>query len=43
MQHEPIEVAVDYGAAHMPAVVQGLGEQFGYRPRSAEWLTVIEL
>ncbi len=36
---EPIVVAVVYGAGHMPAVVQALAG-LGYRPRSAEWLTV---
>lgn len=37
---EPIRVAVVYGAGHMPAVVQGLWNRYGYRPRTAEWLTV---
>jgi pheromone shutdown protein TraB len=36
---EPISVAVVYGAGHMPAVVRYLA-RYGYRPSSAEWLTV---
>jgi hypothetical protein len=40
---EPIDVAVVYGAAHMPAVVRGLSERCGYRARrGGEWLTVID-
>ncbi|MET8629068.1 hypothetical protein ABZW30_35945 [Kitasatospora sp. NPDC004669] len=38
--HEPIRVAVVYGAAHMPAVVRGLLSRYEYRPRDSEWLTV---
>lgn len=37
---EPITVAVVYGAAHMPAVVYGLLDTYGYRPRDGEWFTV---
>jgi hypothetical protein len=40
---EDIEVAVVYGAAHVPAIVQGLMNRYGYRPRSADWLTVADL
>jgi hypothetical protein len=40
---EDIEVAVVYGAAHVPAVVRGLRDRYGYRPRSADWLTLAEL
>jgi hypothetical protein len=40
---EGIEVAVVYGAAHVPAVVRGLMDRYGYRPRSADWLTVADL
>jgi hypothetical protein len=29
-----------YGAAHMPAVTRELLRRYGYRPRTAEWLTV---
>lgn len=39
---EQIDVAVVYGAGHMPAVIQALIQRHGYRPRSAEWLTVID-
>jgi hypothetical protein len=37
---ESIKVGVVYGAAHMPAVSNGLGERHRYRPRDAEWMTV---
>jgi hypothetical protein len=37
---EPIKVGVVYGAGHMPAVANGLGDRYRYRPRSAEWMTV---
>ena len=37
---EPIKVGVVYGAGHMPAVANGLGARYRYRPRSAEWMTV---
>ncbi|HET6214891.1 MAG TPA: hypothetical protein VFE14_18630 [Micromonosporaceae bacterium] len=40
---EDIEVAVVYGAAHIPAVVHGLMDRYGYRARSADWLTVVDL
>jgi hypothetical protein len=39
-RHEPIAVAVVYGAAHMTAVVDHLREEFHYFVRDAEWLTV---
>jgi hypothetical protein len=40
---EPIDVAVVYGSAHLPAVVRGLAERFGYHPqRGGEWLTAID-
>ncbi|MFD9499264.1 hypothetical protein [Streptomyces sp. NPDC060035] len=38
---EPIRVAVVYGAGHVPAIVSGLRDRYGYRPREAEWLTVL--
>jgi hypothetical protein len=41
--HEPIEVAVIYGAEHMRAVVHDLSARFGYRPVSADWLNVFRL
>lgn len=37
---EPVKVGVVYGAAHMPAVSNGLGERYRYRPHDAEWMTV---
>jgi hypothetical protein len=40
---EDIEVAVVYGAAHIPAIVRGLRDRYGYRARSADWLTVADL
>ncbi|MEV6107199.1 hypothetical protein AB0M28_21190 [Streptomyces sp. NPDC051940] len=39
-QEEPLSVAVVYGAAHMPGVVRHFTGAHGYRPGSAEWLTV---
>ncbi|MFJ6574302.1 hypothetical protein ACIQNU_43670 [Streptomyces sp. NPDC091292] len=38
---EPVRVAVVYGAGHVPAVVAGLRDRYGYRAREAEWLTVL--
>ncbi len=38
---ERIDVAVVYGAGHVPAIVRGLADRHGYRPRTAEWLTVL--
>ncbi|MGW0835088.1 hypothetical protein [Streptomyces prunicolor] len=38
---EPFRVAVVYGAGHVPAIVSGLWDRHGYRPREAEWLTVL--
>jgi hypothetical protein len=37
---EAITVGVVYGAAHMPAVCDGLIERYRYRPRDAQWMTV---
>jgi hypothetical protein len=40
---QPIDVAVVYGAAHMPTVIRGLGARFKYKPqRGGDWLTVID-
>ncbi|MFC0504777.1 hypothetical protein [Micromonospora costi] len=39
---ERIDVAVVYGAGHVPAIVRGLADRHGYRPRTAEWITVLE-
>jgi len=41
-QTETIDVAVVYGADHMPAVTHELLRRFGYRPRTAQWLTVFD-
>jgi len=40
--NEPVDVAVVYGAAHMPAVTQEMSARFGYRPRAAEWVPVFD-
>jgi hypothetical protein len=37
----PETMAVVYGAAHMPAVVEHLRSELGYRVKDAEWLTVV--
>jgi len=39
-QHDPAAVAVVFGAAHIPAVVDHLTGQFGYYVGDASWLTV---
>ncbi|SIQ34343.1 hypothetical protein [Micromonospora avicenniae] len=39
---EPIDVAIVYGAGHAPAILRGLLDRHGYRPRTGEWLTVLE-
>jgi len=38
---ERIDVAIVYGAKHVPVIVRGLVERHGYRPYTAEWLTVL--
>lgn len=38
---EPIKVAIVYGAGHVPAIVSGLMDRYGYRPREGQWLTVL--
>jgi hypothetical protein len=38
---ERIDVAVVYGAGHVPGIVRGLYERHRYRPQAAEWLTVL--
>jgi hypothetical protein len=40
---EDIDVAVVYGAEHMPALAHQLLQRYGYRPRTAEWLTIFDL
>lgn len=37
-----IDVAVVYGAEHMRAVTRELFSRHGYRPRTAEWITVFD-
>jgi hypothetical protein len=37
-----IDVPVVYGAGHMPALTHELLRRYGYRPRTAEWLTVFD-
>jgi hypothetical protein len=39
---EPVDIAVVYGAAHMPALTRYLLAAYGFRPREAEWLTVFD-
>jgi hypothetical protein len=39
--HERVDVAVVYGAGHVPTLVRGLLDRHGYRVRTAEWLTVV--
>ena len=41
-QAEAIDVAVVYGAGHMPALTRELYRRHAYRPSSAEWLTVFD-
>jgi hypothetical protein len=38
--HRPVTVAVVYGAAHMPAVVDHLRAEFRHFVRGSEWLVV---
>jgi hypothetical protein len=38
---ERIDVAIVYGAGHVPGIVRGLMTRHGYRPQAAEWLTVV--
>lgn len=37
---QAVDIAVVYGAAHMPALTRYLLARYGFRPREAEWLTV---
>ena len=39
--HEPITVAVGYGAMHMRAVVNELSRRYGYVANGGDWLTVM--
>ena len=38
----PADIAVVYGAAHMPALTRHLQSRYGFRPRAADWLTVFD-
>lgn len=38
--NRPEIVAIVYGAAHMPAVINTLNARFGYRAVAAEWITI---
>jgi pheromone shutdown protein TraB len=38
---ERIDVAIVYGAGHVPGIVRVLMTRHGYRPQAAEWLTVV--
>jgi len=40
--HERIDVGIVYGAAHVPDLVHRLAVTFGYRPRTADWITVVD-
>jgi hypothetical protein len=40
--HEEIDVAVVYGAGHMPVIAHAMQRRYGYHPRTAEWLTVFD-
>lgn len=40
---EPLTVAVVFGAQRIPQIARDLNERLGYRPREAEWLTVVVL
>jgi hypothetical protein len=41
-RNESIDIAVVYGAGHMPGLTRYLAGKYGYRPRTAEWLTVFD-
>lgn len=38
-EHQAIDIAVVYGAAHMRALTGYLAARHGFRPRTAEWIT----
>jgi len=44
VQHrdETIDIAVVYGAGHMPGLTRYLVAKYEFRPREAEWLTVFD-
>lgn len=39
---DAVDIAVVYGAGHMPALTRHLVAKYGFRPRRAEWLTVFD-
>jgi hypothetical protein len=39
---EALDIAVVYGAGHMPGLTRYLVAAYGYRPREAQWLTVFD-
>lgn len=40
--HERIDVGIVYGARHVPDLVHRLAATLGYRPRDADWITVVD-
>lgn len=40
--HERIDVAIVYGAAHVPVLVHRMAAVLGYRPNTADWITVVD-
>lgn len=40
--HERIDVGIVYGAGHVPDLVHRLAATLGYRPRTADWITVVD-
>ena len=40
--HERIDVAIVYGAQHVPVLVHRLAATLGYRPTSADWITMVD-
>ena len=40
--HERIDVAIVYGAQHVPDLVHRLAGRLGYRPYQADWITVVD-
>ena len=40
---EAIQVAVVYGAGHLPAAIEFLNQRAGYFPSSCDWLTAFHL
>lgn len=41
--HEDIRIAVVYGAAHVPAIVNGLAARYGYIARYGDFMTIVDL